>query len=198
MMLKIGLTGGIGSGKSYISRIFQELGVPVYDADTEARRLMEEDIDLKEKISELFGEHAYQGNYLNRSYISEYVFTDKELLAKLNALVHPVVHEDFIKWANSKPEDIKYVIKEAAILIESGGYMQMDLNILVTADQETRIERVMERDAVSSEKVKDRMRNQASDDEKKKYADIIISNEKNSMILQQIVDLHQKLINKQI
>lgn len=198
MMHKVGLTGGIGSGKSYISKIFQELGVPVYEADPEARRLMQDDDELKTKIGKLFGEQAYAGQSLNRSFISQKVFKDKKLLAALNALVHPAVHEDFLRWADAQKNNFHYVIKEAAVLIESGGNEAMDVNILVIADEATRIERVMKRDELSEEEVRDRISMQMSDAEKKKYADIIIYNEKGSMILQQIVDLHQKLMKKQI
>ncbi len=194
MMLNIGLTGGIGSGKSYVGRIFETLGVPVYDSDQEAKRLMVESEELRKGIVEIFGSKAYKGEELNRTYISELVFTNKQLLSSLNDIVHPAVHNDFLNWTKEQ-EEKPYFIKEAAILFETGGYKLLDQNILVLADEHTRIDRVVERDHVSEESVRDRMNNQMSDDEKIKYADFIIYNNNDSMILQQIVNLHHKIVN---
>lgn len=195
MMLKIGLTGGIGSGKSYISKIFKTLDVPVYDSDMGAKRLMVESVALKKGIIALFGDEAYNGAELNRRYISDRVFTDKKLLSDLNAIVHPAVHKDFLTWSSSQKEK-PYVIKEAAILFETGGYKLLDKNILVVADEQIRVKRVVERDSVSEKSVRDRINNQMSDEEKIKYADFVIYNNNDSMILQQIVDLHHQILNK--
>jgi len=195
MMLKIGLTGGIGSGKSYVSRIFKTLGIPVYDSDQEAKRLMMENEELVLGIKDIFGAKAYSGEHLNRTYISEQVFNDKQLLSSLNSIVHPAVHEDFMNWSEQQ-DDKPYLIKEAAILFETGGYKLLDHTILIVADEQTRINRVVERDKVSEESVRDRINNQMSDEEKIKYADFIINNNNDSMILQQIVDLHHQILNK--
>ena len=140
-MLKIGLTGGIGSGKSYICKVFRTLGIPVYESDFEAKRLMNESDELQSAIIEIFGNKAYIDGKLNRKYISDKAFTDNFLLEKLNALIHPAVQSDFINWMSTQ-ENVPYVIKEAAILFESGASKFMDYNILLVADESTRIIRV--------------------------------------------------------
>lgn len=192
-MLKVGLTGGIGSGKSYISKIFNTLNVPVYNSDDSAKRLMVESADLRNDLIKLFGTQAYSEGQLNRGYIAERVFKDKKLLSALNNIVHPAVHNDFLLWSSEQTGN-PYVIKEAAILFETGGYQLMDWNILIVADELTRIQRVRERDNVSEESVRDRMNNQMSDEEKISLADYVIYNNNDSMILQQIVDLHHQIL----
>jgi dephospho-CoA kinase len=196
MMLKVGLTGGIGSGKSYVGKILKTFGVAVYDSDLEAKRLMVESEELVNGIKEIFGSKAYSGEQLNRTYISERVFTDKHLLANLNDIVHPLVQNDYINWTE-KQDDKPYLIREAAILFETGIYKLMDKNILVVADEQTRIDRVTERDHVSEESVRDRIRNQMNDEDKIKLADFVIYNNIDSMILQHIVDLHNQILNKE-
>lgn len=195
MMLKVGLTGGIGSGKSYVSRIFKTLGISVYDSDHEAKRLMEENQDLRMRIIDIFGNSTFSNGHLDRKYISDQVFADKMLLSRLNEIVHPAVHNDFLIWSEVQEERF-YIMKEAAILFETGGFKLLDLNILVIADEQTRINRVVNRDNVSEENVRERMNNQMSDEEKMKYADFVIYNNNDSMILQQIVDLHHQFLNK--
>jgi dephospho-CoA kinase len=193
MMLKIGLTGGIGSGKTLVSSIFRELNVSVYNADTEAKRLMETDQALIRHINSLLGPKSYQRGKLNRKYISEEVFSDKFKLESLNSIVHPAVRHDFEKWLLGRADE-PYVIKEAAILFESGGAETVDYTIFVKADVRTRIDRVVERDHVSAEQVLKRMDHQMDDQEKEKLADFLINNEIGSMILPQIVDLHNKFL----
>jgi len=188
-MLRIGLTGGIGSGKSLVSNVFRHLGMRVYVADTEAKRLMSENVLLIERIKELLGQEAYLDGELNTKFIAGKVFNDTSLLKGLNALVHPAVHEDFRTWSEALKEQ-PYVLEEAAILFESGGYRMMDYTVFVKAGKETRMQRVIARDGVSRQDVEARMKNQMEDSEKEKLADFIISNENNSMILSQIVDLH--------
>lgn len=188
-MLKIGLTGGIGSGKSYVGKIFGEMNIPVYEADREARRLMEKDSAIRDSVVSLFGNKAYEEEKLNNTYIGSIVFNDRIMLDRLNAIVHPAVQDDFLKWAETRA-DYPYVIEEAAILFESGAAKNMDYIIFVKADLETRIERVMKRDQVSREVVQNRIKNQGGDREKEKLADFIINNDNDSMILPQIVDLH--------
>lgn len=192
-MLKVGLTGGIGSGKTLISSVFKELGVSVYNADTEAKRLMETDPDITRLIKSLLGSKSYQKGKLNRKFISDEVFSDKVKLESLNSIVHPAVRQDFEKWVLAKTSD-PYVIKEAAILFESGGAETVDYTIFVKADMNTRIDRVVERDHVTAEQVRNRMDHQMDDREKEKLADFIINNEIGSMILPQIVDLHKKFL----
>ena len=147
-MLKVGITGGIGSGKSLVAKVFAELGVPVYVADTKARELMEKQGKLKSSIVKLLGDEAYLENgSLNRTHIGERVFFDRDLLDRLNGLVHPAVRTDFSMWCGVQ-KDAPYVLEEAAILFESGGHRQMDRVIFVKAPLEQRINRVMERDDV--------------------------------------------------
>ncbi len=188
-MLRIGLTGGIGSGKTYISGIFRELGTPVYNADSEARRIMDTDPEVRRLVQNLLGSEAYNGEGLNSKYVAHVVFSDKEKLQRLNSIVHPVVRQDFNKWTLEYTNQ-PYVIMEAAILFESGGDRELDHIVFVKANIETRIGRVIERDNVSGEMVRARVVNQMDDAEKEKRADFVIINEIGSMILPQIVDLH--------
>ncbi len=192
-MLKIGLTGGIGSGKTLVSSVFKEFNISVYNADTEAKRLMETDPDIIRLIKSLLGPKSYQRGKLNRKYVSEVVFTDKDKLESLNSIVHPAVRREFEKWALGKVSE-PYVIEEAAILFESGGAETMDYTIFVKAGINTRINRVVERDHVSPEQVRRRIKHQMDEREKEKLADFIINNEIGSMILPQIVDLHNKFL----
>ena len=192
-MLKIGLTGGIGSGKTLVGEVFAALKVPVYVADQEARRLMETSPVLRNSLDKLFGSKAFKGDNLDRRYIGEIVFNDKRMLTSLNKIVHPAVHADFERWAEQY-RDLPYVMEEAAVLFESGGAKRMDKTFFVKAAEQTRIRRVMARDNVSGEQVLARIRNQWSDEKKEKLADFIIYNENDSMILPQIVDLHQDII----
>jgi dephospho-CoA kinase len=192
-MLKIGLTGGIGSGKTYISGVFRELGIPVYHADAEAKRIMENDPAVRRLIKSLLGPDSYINGKLNREYIGQVVFSDKKKLEALNSIVHPAVQQDFNNWSQDHSEQ-PYIIKEAAILFEAGGAEEMDHTIFVKAKIETRIARVVERDQVSELMVMDRIDKQMDDHEKEKLADFVINNEIGSMILPQIVDLHNKFL----
>ena len=173
-MKVVGLTGGIGSGKTFVSELFSKLGVPVYISDKKAKKLMHTDKKLIHSITKLFGKKAYVNNNLNREYIASKVFTDKKLLEKLNAIVHPAVANDFNKW--KAKQNSKFVIKEAAILFETGSYKTCDKIILVTAPEAIRIERVRKRDNVTERTVKDRMNNQWPDNQKKMLSDYVINN----------------------
>lgn len=191
-MLKIGITGGIGSGKSIVCRIFNTLGAPVFNADEAAQDLMANDIHLVSKIRLLFGEDAYLSDgSVNRAFISSVVFKDKEKLNQLNAFVHPVVVNHFSDWLGQH-EDYPYIVKEAAILFESETHKQLDYTILVYAEETTRIKRVMERNGITAEAVKLRMKNQMSEEEKKKLVDFIIYNENDSVLIPQVMELHKK------
>ena len=192
-MRKIGVTGGIGSGKTLVCDVFRALRVPVYEADRQARRLMEEDPALRKHLVELIGKEAYVEGKLNRSHIASKVFEDPETLRALNNMVHPAVHQDFQRWC-LKQTSARYVIEEAAVLYESGGDRFMDAVVLVYAPEELRMERVMKRDGVSGRQVQNRMKHQIPDEQKRKWADHIIFNENQQMILPQILDLHQHFI----
>jgi len=192
-MLKIGLTGGIGSGKTFVSMIFRELNIPVYEADKEARRLMETSTRLINSIKNEFGEESYSNSRLNRSYLADIVFKNADKLQTLNMLVHPVVHADFESWCNQYI-DRSYVVEEAAILFETGAAAKMDYIVYVKADLETRIKRVIDRDGLSREEVMHRISRQGNEYDKEKSADFIISNDIDSMILPQIVDLHNRFL----
>ncbi len=170
----VGLTGGIGSGKTTVAKMFSELGVPVYNSDKEAKKLMQSSKKVREGIINLFGPNAYQGKKLNKTYISSKVFKDTQLLQKLNAIVHPAVREDFLNWASELKNP--YVIQETALIFENRMQDFYDVTILVTAPQAIRLERVMLRDDASEEKIQDRMKHQLDDSEKIGMADFIIEN----------------------
>ncbi len=192
-MKVVGLTGGIGSGKSTVAKMFSELGVAVYIADDEAKKLMQKDRDLKRDIQQLLGKEAYKNAKLNTAYIASKVFQDKLLLEKLNAIVHPAVGKDFNTWKN-KQSGI-YVIKEAAILFENGGYKLCDKTILVTASEKTRIQRILKRDNSTREEILARIANQWADEKKIMLADLVIDNEENiDSTKLQVEEIHRKLL----
>lgn len=193
-MLKVGLTGGIGSGKSTITKVFQVLGVPVFISDEEGKRLLRENKRVREHIIELFGSEAYKGADPDRKYLASRVFSNKEELKKLNAIIHPAVRKRFLQWAEEQ-KPAKYVLEESALLFESGHFVDFDYTIFVAADKETRLRRVMARDGVSRGQVLHRMRNQMSDEEKSALADFIITNGGDNLIIPSIVELHNKFLS---
>lgn len=195
-MLKIGLTGGIGSGKSTVAQIFKHLKVPLYVADDKAKMLMNKNDALRSMIISEFGQKAYTNGILNSAYIASVVFDNPEKLKILNRIVHPAVREDFLFWIREH-RDRPYLIQEAAILFESGHYKHFDYIIFVNAGKELRINRVMERDKVSREVVKKRMEQQWPEAEKKKKSDFIINNNNGDLILSQVLGLHNKFISLQ-
>lgn len=170
----IGLTGGIGSGKSTVANMFKELGVPVYNSDERAKYLMNTSLEIKSQLIKLLGEEAYKGDKLNRSFIAEKVFSNTNLLAELNGIVHPIVRNDFIDW--TKKQDYSYVIQETALLFENKVQDLYDSIILVTAPKETRIIRVVDRDKSSREQVIARMNNQLDDEAKLNLSNYVIEN----------------------
>lgn len=169
-----GITGGIGSGKSTAAKFFEELGIPVYNSDTRAKTIQNENSEVKVKIIAAFGEEAYNENGLNKPFISKQVFQNNEKLKLLNSIVHPAVFQDFEDWKKAQKSDI--VMKEAAILIESGSYKDCDVVISVVVDIETRIARTIERDGLSREEILARINNQISDEERIVKSDFIIDN----------------------
>src|SRR5690606_13737925 len=176
-MLKVGLTGNIGSGKSTVAAIFESLGIPVFYADKAAKELMYKNKALKQSIKSLLGPNAFYNNgRSNRSEIASIIFNDKKLLDAMNRLVHPAVGNAFIEWANSK-DDTSYVMQEAAILFENGSFRKFDKNVLVTSPESLRIERVVRRDKTSKEKVLQRIRNQSPESELIPLADFVIEND---------------------
>jgi dephospho-CoA kinase len=193
-MLKIGITGGIASGKTTVCLLFEKLyQVPIYFADVRAKHIIEEDISVKNKIIELFGEGAYIKNQYNKSYIASKVFKDKSLLQQLNQIVHPVVLADaqafFIQHQHEK-----YILYESAIMFESKSYLLMDKIILVTAPLELRIERAIKRDQISKEEVLQRVQNQMTEDEKIKQSDFVITNDGKKNLETQIRTIHQQIL----
>jgi dephospho-CoA kinase len=193
-MFKLGLTGGIGSGKTLVCQIFEKLGVPVYYADTAARLLMNTDAELKSGIKLMFGEQAFGRDGLDRQYLADSVFGDHEKLSGLNRLVHPSVRKDFIRWTDLQMES-PYVIEEAAILFESGASIEMNLSVLVYAPEELRISRVMKRDGVGREAVLKRMGHQLGEEELMEKADHVLINDGTQMLLPQVIELHNKILN---
>lgn len=192
-MKVVGITGGIGSGKSTVCSIFEALGVPVYYADDRAKALMVEDAGLTEAVRAAFGEAAYVNGVLDRAYLAAQVFNSPERLARLNALVHPAVAHDFMRWVTANAHH-PYLIKEAAILFESGAYKAVQETVLVTALEEVRIQRVMQRDRVTESEVRRRMTNQWSEERKAALAHHILVNDGHHLLVPQVLDLHRRFL----
>jgi dephospho-CoA kinase len=193
-MKKIGITGGIGSGKSAVCQIFKTLGIPVYDADARAKFLTENDAEIRKKITENFGEKTFEGGKLNRAYLASLVFREEEKRLLLNSIVHPAVAKDFEKWYREQ-KNAPYVLKEAALMIEAGSYKDLDALVLITAPENVRLERVRKRDPQRSiEEIRSIMQKQMPEEEKKKYANFVIENEGESSLIRKVLDLHAKFI----
>ena len=191
-MIKVGITGGIGSGKSTACRVFATLGVPVFYADTTAKQLMNTDPELRENLIRLFGAVVYLPDQtIDRKYLAGIVFNNASLLDALNKAVHPAVRKAFDQWCQK--QDSPYILHEAAILFESGFYKMMDKTIMVYTNENERIDRVMKRDNLSREMVLLRMKNQWKDEEKIKLADFVIGNNDRELIIPQIVEIDQIL-----
>ncbi len=191
-MLKIGLTGGIGSGKSTVAQIFEVLGIPVYYADDAARRLMNEDENLKQQIIIHFGSGAYIEGKLNRSYLAAMVFNNKKKLDLLNSLTHPAVMHDSDEWVKS--QTAPYSIREAALVFESGIDKYLDYVIGVSSPETLRIQRTMNRDGVTRDEVLARMKNQLDEDAKMKRCDFVIYNDDEQLVMPQVLELHNRLL----
>ena len=191
-MIKIGITGGIGSGKSTVCNVFKGLGIPVFEADIVAKQLMTSNPEIRQALIKVFGTAVYlPDGTIDRKYLAGLVFNDESLLAKLNGIVHPVVLKEFDEWCRSK--QTPYILHEAAILFESGFYKMMDKIIAVVTDEEERIQRVMKRDGATIELVRQRIQNQMSDAERIKLADFVISNNDNELIIPQILTIDKKI-----
>jgi dephospho-CoA kinase len=193
MTLKVGLTGGIGSGKSVVARIFEVLGIPVYYADAAARELQNTDPVLKEQLIGLFGQDAYNEGIFDRKYVSSLVFADSKKLEELNALVHPATIRNAAKWMAG--QDAPYVIKEAALIFESGSQRDLDYVIGVTAPESLRISRTMTRDSLTSDEVRKRMEKQLQDRIKMRLCDFVIYNDESQLLVPQVLKIHDQLLS---
>ncbi|MCL6523865.1 MAG: dephospho-CoA kinase [Thermoflavifilum sp.] len=192
-MLKVGITGGIGSGKTTVARLFQLLGVPVYSADEAARRLMNTDPEIIQQVKLLLGEEAYLPNgNLNRAYVAQRVFQDQQLLEQLNAITHPPTIRDAEMWMQQ--QKAPYVIKEAALMFESSSFHLLDKIVVVYAPVHLRIHRIVQRDHVSVEEVKNRMRRQISPEVAIKLADEVIYNDEQKAVIPQVLQLHEQFL----
>jgi len=191
-MLKLGLTGGIGSGKTTVAKIFELLGVPVYYADDAAKRIMNEDEQLKTAIRKHFGEAAYNDNELDRTYLASKVFNDSFQLELLNSLVHPATLRDAERWMSR--QTTAYTIKEAALIFESGAAGQLDFVIGVSAPVELRIKRTMERSGMNHDEVVKRINNQLNEEIKMKLCDFVLQNDEQQLLIPQVIALHENLL----
>jgi dephospho-CoA kinase len=190
--MRIGLTGGIGSGKSMVAGIFKVLGIPVFDADAAAKHIMETDPGLRQSIINAFGEGAYQGNQLDRKYLASIVFKDQYQLNRLNALVHPAAIAAGKNWAAA--QSTPYTIKEAALFFEAGSTEGMDYIIGVYAPKHLRIKRVMDRDGVTREEVLARMQRQIQEEIKMRLCDFVIMNDEQQLLIPQVLKLHEHFL----
>lgn len=193
-MIEVGLTGGIGSGKSAVGRIFKQLGIPVYISDIEAKIIANRNPRVKEKLQKLFGQDIYTEQGLDRVKLGQIVFSNKEKLSQLNSVIHPAVQEDYEEW--KRIQKAPYVIKEAAILIETGGHKKVDKLLVVTAPEELRIQRVMQRDGLKKEEVLARMNNQMPQKEKDALADFLIRNDESESVIKQVLKIHERLLQR--
>ena len=189
---KLGITGGIGSGKTSVCRVFDVLGIPVFSADRVASELMEKDKEIIRKINSAVGMDLYSKGSLDRMQLARIIFNDSKLLLKINSVVHPAVFEAFEKWVVS--QTAPYVIMEAAILIESGAVKYVDRVATVVAPVEQRVERVIQRNKLSRDQVMERMRNQLDDAERIKHSDYVINNSENDMIIPEILRIHNDIL----
>ena len=190
-MKRIGLTGNIGSGKTTLAPCFEILGIAVFNADKQAKLLINKDVNLKQSLIAEFGKEVYLDNELNRKYLSKLAFNDDLVLKRLNALVHPVVQEAFEKW--SIQQSGAYVIKEAAILFESNTYQSLDAIICISCPEEIRLKRILKRDDLSEKDVRQRMSHQWAEEKKISLSDYVITNDNSSLVMPQILSVHSAL-----
>lgn len=194
-MLKLGITGGIGSGKTTVCKLFELLGIPVYFSDEESKKLLTEDLTVKHQVLALFGNTILdEEKNIDRKKLASIVFNNKEQLEKLNAILHPAVGVHFEEWL--KKQKTPYILKEAAILFESGAYKQVDKIVTVVAPLELKIQRTMKRDGSSKEAITSRMQLQLPDEEKIKRSDFVIQNDEQTLLIPQVLAIHSTLINK--
>ena len=190
-MKRIGLTGGIGVGKTYIADVFKRLKIPVFNADIEAKKKLTEDQELKNLVKQHFGQKIYKAGSLQKQLLADIVFNDPNALKELNAFVHPIVKKEFIVW--SKDQDSSIVIKEAAILFESDAHLDLDVVICVSAPKNLRINRIQERDSLSLADIRSRIKQQMAQSKKEKLADYIIVNDGKRLLLPQILNILKEI-----
>jgi len=190
--MKLGITGGIGSGKTSVCKVFNVLGIPVFSADPEAREIMDNDRNIRRAINEIVGKNIYPGGKLNRMELASLIFNDRDLLEKVNSLVHPVVFEHFNRWAEK--QTTPYVIMEAAILFESGASKLVDRVATIVAPVDERISRVTRRNKLNRDQVMERIKNQMTDDQRIKMSDYVINNSENDMIIPVILRINEDLL----
>ena len=192
-MKKIGITGGIGSGKTYVASVFQSLGIPIFNADIQAKKIMISSRKLTKLLKEEFGNDIYKDSDLNKEKLASIIFSNSDKLQKLNSLVHPIVKEEFNNWC--KKQTSPYVIKEAAILFENNSHIGLDAVICVSAPLDLRMRRLLNRDDYSKKEIKKRIENQISQEEKEKRSDYIIVNNEKDLLLPQIIKIHKVLLS---
>lgn len=192
-MIEVGLTGGIGAGKTTVASIFSQLGIPVYQSDSRAKNLVDTQAYIKTKINALFGEEMYTKGKLNRAKVAQLVFRNKSKLASLNAIIHPEVAKDYKQWVLQ--QQTEYVIKEAAILIETGGHKNADALVVVSAPEQLRIERVMKRNSMLEKEVEARIKNQMPQENKDALADFLIVNNEQDSLIHQVLTIHHQLLS---
>lgn len=193
--IQVGLTGGIGAGKTTVSNVFKSLGIPVFNADNAGHQVLNENLDARAQICNLLGAQAYAQGKPDKPFIASQIFNDEDLREKLNAIVHPAVAELFANWLNEHSA-ASYIIKESAIAFETGIYLKMDANILVTAPIELRIARILRRDGSTEEQVRSRMAAQWEDEKKSLLSDFVILNNGKMAILPQIIEVHNTLLRQ--
>ncbi len=191
-MLQVGITGGIGSGKSTITRVFEVLGIPVLNSDILAKHLMQHDPELRRSVMALLGPEAYQNGQLNRKWIASLVFSNPQFLDGLNAIVHPATIAYSKQWAQQQVAP--YILKEAALLFESGSYKELDKVIGVSSPLQLRLQRAAQRDQVSEAEIQRRMARQMDEDEKMQRCNFIIKNDESESVIKQVLQLHQQLL----
>jgi dephospho-CoA kinase len=190
--LRLGVTGGIGSGKTTVCRVFSVLGIPVFSADIEAKRIQDTDPDIKDKINTLAGKDLYSSGKLDRKELASLIFNNKDLLWEVNSVVHPAVINCFRKWIEI--QNAPYSIMEAAILFESGAYRMMDRIVTIVTPLEERIDRLVKGNKLTREQIADRIRNQIDDESRIKKSDYVIYNSENDMIIPAILVIHQEML----
>jgi dephospho-CoA kinase len=195
-MLKIGITGGIGSGKTTVCKIFEKLGTPIYYADIEAAKILSDNKTIQQKVISLLGNIVVENGTINRKKIAEIVFSDSTKLNSLNEIIHPEVKKHSAIWMNMYTSN-PYIIKESAIIFENNLQDEFDYIIIVTAPKELKIKRIKERDNSTTEEIEKRIKNQLSDEEKIKLADYVIANDEKLLLTPQIIELHKFFISKQ-
>ncbi len=188
-MLHVGITGGMGSGKSTVCSVFAQLGIPVYNSDAQAKWLIAN--RLEKEISQSFGQDIFENNVLNKSLLASRAFNSKENTQRLNDIVHPAVGQDYLEWRSTCKA--YYTLKEAALLIEAGSYKTLDKLIVVVAPVETRIERILQRDSISIDEIEARISKQLSDEERLHYADYVIDNSGTQSLIKQVISIHENL-----